>query len=120
LVERRGDSVSFYDDEAIDKNKESQKEYKNRRDRERDDLKTVLKKPEGRRVIWGILETCGVFKSSFALNSMQGAFNEGKRDIGLALLADLNEAEPQMFAQMQSEYISELKSKKQVKEAKDE
>lgn len=106
---------NFYDDVINAKNKETKQEFQRRRDREIEDLRMVIKKPEGRRVVWGILETCGVFKASFALNSMQSAFNEGKRDIGLALLTDLNEADTHIFAQMQSEYISELKSKKETK-----
>lgn len=108
-------SDNFYTDEIDAKNKESKQEFQRRRDREIEDLRMMIKKPEGRRVIWKILETCGVFKASFALNSMQGAFNEGKQDIGLALLSDLNEADTHIFAQMQSEYISELKSKKESK-----
>jgi len=111
---------NFYSDVIDAKNKESKQEFQRRRDREIEDLRSLIKKPEGRRVIWKILETCGVFKASFSLNSMQTAFNEGKRDIGLALLADLNEADTHIFAQMQSEYISALKSKNQEKDKIDE
>ena len=103
--------MSFYDDEIIDKNKESKKEYKNRRDREISDLQAVLKKPEGRRVVYKILCECGVFKASFALNSNTTAFNEGKRDIGLGLLAELDLAEPNVYSQMLKEHFSEIKSK---------
>jgi hypothetical protein len=106
---------NFYTDEINAKNKESRQEAQRRRDREIEDLRTLIKRPEGRRVLWRILETCGVFKASFSLNSVQTGFNEGKRDVGLVLLADLNEADTHVFAQMQSEYISELKSKKEIK-----
>ena len=107
---------NFYDSEAELKNKESKKEYKNRKDRELDDLKAVLKKPEGRRFVYQVLSECGVFKSSFALNSMQSAFNEGRRDIGIMLLKLLDEAEPQAYSQMLAEHFSELKSKKPKEE----
>jgi hypothetical protein len=101
----------FYDTENELKNKESKKEYKNRRDRETSDLQAVLKKPEGRRVIYKILCECGVFKASFSMNSMTTSFNEGKRDVGLSLLAELDLAEPNVYSQMLKEHFSEVKSK---------
>jgi hypothetical protein len=106
----------FYDSENEVKIKESVKEYKNRKDREISDLQSVLKKPEGRRVVYKILCECGVFKASFTMNSMTTAFNEGKRDIGLGLLAQLDLAEPQIYSQMLKEHFSEAKSKKDTKE----
>ena len=98
-----------------EQNKEVQKEFEKRRTREIDDLQKVLKIPEGRRLIWRILSEAGVFKASFSLNSMQTAFNEGRRDIGIWLIQDVDRAEPNAYAQMQREYYSELKSK-QAKE----
>ena len=103
---------NFYTDEIEEKNKESRKEYSRRRDREVDDLRKVLKMPEGRRFVYKMLCECGVFKASFSLNSMTTSFNEGKRDIGLALLAELDLAEPQVYSQMLKEHFSELKSKR--------
>ena len=107
---------NFYSDVIDAKNKESKQEFQRRRDREIEDLRSLIKKPEGRRVIWKILETCGVFKASFSLNSMQTAFNEGKRDIGLWLLKDVDMAEPMAYSQMLREYYSEQKSKKAKEE----
>lgn len=109
-------SDNFYDTEIESKNKETLKEYTRRRDREIDDLKVVLKKPEGRRFVYKMLSECGVFKASFSINSMQTAFQEGRRDIGLALLKSLDEAEPQAYSQMLTEHFSELKSKKPKQE----
>jgi hypothetical protein len=109
-------SDNFYTDEIDAKNKESRKEYHKRKDRELNDLQKVLKVPEGRRFVYKMLSECGVFKASFSLNSMQTAFQEGKRDIGLALLRDLDEAEPQAYSQMLREHFSELKSKKPKEE----
>ena len=107
---------NFYTDVIEEKNKETKQEYKRRHDREIDDLKTVLKKPEGRRMVYKLLCECGVFKASFSQNSMTTAFQEGRRDIGLALLRDLDEAEPQAYSQMLTEHFSELKSKKPKEE----
>jgi len=80
--------------------------------REIDDLKKVLKMPGGRRLILKVLSETGVFRASFSLNSMTTAFNEGKRDIGLNLLANMDEADPMAYSQMLREHYSESRSKK--------
>lgn len=82
---------------------------KRKRDREQSDLKKILATPEGRRFVWGLLEQAGVFRSSFTGNS-QTFFLEGRRDLGLQLLAKVFAAKPEAFAQMQREVASERKS----------
>jgi hypothetical protein len=100
-----------------EKNKENQKEFEKRRNREILDLCKVLKGPEGRRFVLRVLSEAGMFRASFSQNSMQTAFNEGKRDIGLWLMKDLDEAEPMAYSQILREYYSELKSKKAKQES---
>ena len=99
-----------------EKNEEKQKEFEKVRDREIDDLQRVLRLPEGRRLILRILSEAGLFRASFTLNSMQTAFNEGKRDSGLWLMRDVDEADPNAYPQMLREHYSELKSKKAKEE----
>jgi len=107
--------MSFYDDDIKKKNRDQRKDFLRKHDRDIDDLRKIIKTPEGRRFVWKILSECSIYKASFTLNSMQTAFNEGRRDIGLALLADLNEADTFAYAKMQQEYVSELKSKQNEK-----
>lgn len=102
----------------VDPNKEPTAEYKKIRQRELSDIRAVLKSPEGRRFIWKLLSDAGIFRSSFSQNAMQTSFMEGQRDNGLRLLHDVNEAEPNAFARMQAEYLSEQKSKKEATENK--
>ena len=105
---------------ALDeKSKEAKKKSEHQHKRRISDLKELLRYPAGRRFIWEELSRTGVFRSSFSLNSMQTAFQEGQRDIGLSLLRDINEAEPTAFARMQQEYISELKSQKKEEVTED-
>lgn len=52
-----------------------------------DDLKWVMSNKRGRRHIHGILERAGVWQLSFNTNALTMAFNEGRRNEGLALLA---------------------------------
>ncbi len=89
------------------------------RQKDIDDLRKILKTPEGRRFTWRHLGRCRIFCNSFNPNSNQTAFNEGQRSIGLVLLGEVNEANMTAFSKMQNEYLSALYSKKQNKEAKD-
>lgn len=98
-----------FDERVIEKKKRDKKEiHKRVRDREIADIKKLLSIPEGRRVIWRILEESGIFKSSFTGNSTT-FFNEGKRDIGLLVLEEVMKADMGKFTQMQSEFVNEQK-----------
>ena len=57
----------------------------------------------GLRIVWSLLGKSGVFRSSMAGSPELTAFNEGRRDIGLALLADVKRLSPENYALMQSE-----------------
>ncbi len=93
---------------------------RNRREQQITDLKKILATIEGRRFFWRYLSLAGVFHSSFTGNNTT-FFNEGKREIGLKLLADLNEAVPQAFVLMQTEEAQRLafEKNKLLKELKD-
>ncbi len=69
------------------------------RKQELNDVYNILAIPSGRRWVWRVLSDCGVFKSSFTGNSTT-FFNEGRRDIGLRILADVMEANPDAYVQM--------------------
>ena len=60
------------------------------REREINDLKCVMASANGRRFMWRLLEKAGIYKSSMTGNS-QTFFLEGQRNIGLYLLAQINE-----------------------------
>lgn len=82
--------------------KERSKKELRGRDRELADIRAVLSTHHGRRFFWRYLAECGVFRTSFTGNSTT-FFNEGKRDIGLRLMADLMEAAPEQYMVMQKE-----------------
>lgn len=85
---------------------------KDKRKREINDLKKLLSMPEYRRLLWRIWGEAGVYNDSFTGNS-QTFYNEGRKSIGLWMLREAIAADPQAFAQIQSEYISELNSQKE-------
>ncbi len=64
------------------------------------DIRDILKTEAGRRFMWRYLDECGVFRSSYDASGSKVYFNEGMRNIGNQLLADITEASPEVFAQM--------------------
>ena len=101
------------DPRAIRKAKQSEKQ---RRDRDRKDLRDVLSTVQGRRFVWKQLEQSGVFRLSIAFGEPQRTdFNEGRRSLGLALMADIHALDPALYVQMATEahdeqQIDELKT----------
>ena len=63
-----------------------------RRDQEREDIAWLMGSARGRRVVWRILEICGVYRSSMTGNS-ETYFREGMRNVGLILLRDVHETD---------------------------
>lgn len=58
------------------------------------DLKWLAGNVQGRRIIWRLLDRAGIYRTSFNHSGSLMAFNEGKRDMGLFLLAEVSEASP--------------------------
>lgn len=69
---------------------------------QQEDTAFVLSTMQGRRFYWRLLEKCGIFESSFTGNNTT-FFNEGMRNIGLMLLKDVNEIDPQAYLKMLEE-----------------
>jgi len=92
-------------------------EQKRIRQKEVEDMKRILKTPEGRRFVWRLWDMCGIFRNPFNPNSNQSAFNSGRMSVGHEVLIDVNDANVSAFAQMQQEHVSALKSKKEAQDA---
>lgn len=67
---------------------------------EAEDFKWLMGNKRGRRVIWRWLEKTGVFRSSFNHSGSITAFNEGARNIGLMLIAQIHECCPEHYLTM--------------------
>jgi hypothetical protein len=52
-------------------------------------FKTMLKSPDGKRVLWDILSFCGVFQNAMTGNSMT-YFNLGRQSVGQYIMVMLN------------------------------
>ena len=86
------------------------------------DLQTVLKTPQGRRVLWQVLQAAQVRQHGFIPgDALATAFHCGQRSIGLFLLDAIEQAVPGAYQQMRSEYVAEITSaQNQLKENENE
>jgi len=84
------------DPEQVEKAKQK---VESRNDRRLNDVREILNTKRGRRFMWETLEFCGIFKTSLA-DPHQIFYNEGQRNVGLKLLADVNEASPEAYLLM--------------------
>lgn len=66
------------------------------------DIKRLLGTDWGRRILWRVLTDAGVFRTSFRLNN-EMAYLEGRRSVGLDLIAQANEASPENYILMLEE-----------------
>lgn len=73
------------------------------RRKELDDLRWLLGHPQGRRILNRILERTGVFRTSFNHSGSVMAFNEGRREVGLWVTAELSDASPDGFMKVLTE-----------------
>ena len=80
----------------------SKRAVKIKQDQHYADMNWILSDPRGRRVVWKYMSDCMVFKSSFTGNNTT-FFNEGRREVGLWLHADVIKARPEAYLLMSKE-----------------
>lgn len=64
----------------------------------------MLGHPQGRRLAQRLLERTGIFRSSYNHSGSLMAFNEGRRDLGLWLTAELMEANADGYLKVLKEH----------------
>lgn len=67
---------------------------------ELDDWKALLALPAGRRRLWWLIETCGVFRNAFHKELGPMAFATGEQNIGLQVIAKIEAATPAALTDM--------------------
>jgi len=65
-------------------------------------LRQILEQPDARLYLWDLLAFCGISRSSFTGNSTT-FFNEGQRNVGLRIQADLTKHYPDKYLTMLKE-----------------
>ena len=108
----------FTELDSAKNNAKIEKERAKVHDRDIRDLRKMLKRPECRRFLWGVISL--VFERTFNVNAKIGDYRTGRQSLAQDILDDVNEADPMIFAQMQQEAISEQKSKAALKQVKEE
>lgn len=66
------------------------------------DMQAVMATLHGRRVLWRLIDASGVFRCVLA-DGTGLAFNEGARNVGLRLMAELRNAAPAEYLRMLEE-----------------
>ena len=74
-----------------------------RRMRENEWLKDILSKEGGRDFIWRLLSECGPYKTTFTGEPYGTVLNEGRRQIGIWIITEIFEADPNAYIKMQEE-----------------
>ncbi len=82
----------------------------------RSDVEQIVSRPDGRRVMWRVLELAGPNRISHTPGDpYQTAFLEGKRAVANEILMMLWDADANVYAQMQREHVSDLKTEAERK-----
>lgn len=53
------------------------------------DLGATMATPEGRAVVWGLIERAGVFRSAFNPHGSVASYNLGRQDFGHEMIAEI-------------------------------
>lgn len=95
----------------VNDHKQVQDRTRRVKDRDRDNevtIKTFMSHKSGRAWMWDHLSACGLYRlSARAGDAHMTYFNEGERNVGLRLLAQLRRACPEFHAIMTEENASD-------------
>ena len=75
-------------------------------------LRAIMSTADGREWMWNHLAVCGVFQSTYATDTHDTAFNEGRRSIGLRLMADLQDNVFKQYQAMEMEARERLEQER--------
>lgn len=91
------------DDETQEQSEALRLKTENARKTFVEDVKWLMSSPRGRRLVWWLLSKSGVNRTSFNNSGSVMAFNEGQRNIGLMLQAEVLDASPDAYMTMLTE-----------------
>lgn len=80
----------------------TKRKVKDRRNQELNDIRTVLSTVSGRRLLWRMMEHTKTFGSIWE-PSAKIHYNSGKQDVGHFIMAEIMEADPNLFMKMMKE-----------------
>lgn len=104
----RGGVKDYTDPKTVNKGK---KKHKAQQEDEIADLQAVLNLPQGRRVLWRILEHSKLLAHDMFTGNSTTFHNLGRRDEGLWLYTEIMEADPLRFMSMMMEQLGQDSTK---------
>jgi hypothetical protein len=69
----------------------------------------MLDNPHGRRILWKLISGCGVYARVADNSGSWTYFKDGARSVGLNLIADICEADPEGYIKLQKQSLKEAK-----------
>jgi hypothetical protein len=63
-------------------------------------IKGLMTHPQGRKFLWHMLKFTRVYAGSFSQSTPLMAFNEGQRNVGLMLMAEIHRVAPDKYVDM--------------------
>ncbi|MDR3569647.1 MAG: hypothetical protein P4L43_16600 [Syntrophobacteraceae bacterium] len=99
------DQMLDYDAGDFEQVKGRKERQKTRDLQKRAALRSLMSDSGGRMWVWDLLSLCGVYHASFSSDALVMAFNEGRRDIGNHLIAEINRLDggAELYRQMATE-----------------
>ena len=95
--DNRDGAKDFSDPKTVRKGK---KKYQQKRLDEIADLEAVMNLPQGRRVLWRVLDQSKLLASNMFTGNSTTFYNLGQREIGLWLYNEIMTADPKQFLSM--------------------
>ena len=80
--------------------KDSEQKEKDLRKQQLNDIKTVLSNNSGRRLVWRLMERCGIFSSVYSETLPTMAYLSGQQDLGHFIMGEIVEADENLLLKM--------------------
>jgi len=69
----------------------------------------LLANPHGARILWKMIKQCGVYTRVADNSGSWTYFNDGRRSVGLNMIAEICEADPEGYIKLQTKSLKEAK-----------
>lgn len=107
---------------ATDEQKQAvrRKQEKLELEQQRSDIAWVMNDPRGRRVMRAVLDECGIYNTTMSVDETgrvdpyRVVNREGGRNVGLWLVAQLLDANPELWLEMERESVVDEQERKEA------
>lgn len=88
--------------------KKARRAENNLEEKKLDDMRWVLRDPQGRRVLWRIMSFCKSYSSAYATEANDAYYNIGQQDVGRFVMSEITKADEEKLFLMMKEHTNEL------------